>query len=198
MLTSPVLVLNRFFVPITVTSLKRAFVMLYGGVAKAVAGNYETFDFDSWSQLSALKDDDSIKTVSRVIKVPRVIMVIRYDRMPRNEAKFNRFNIFRRDGGKCQYCGKKFPKSEFTIDHVIPRSLGGRSVWDNVVCACSRCNRKKGGRTPDQAGMKLVVKPTKPQWDLLSNFYIKTIRYKEWKPFLSFIDASYWNVELSE
>lgn len=198
MLATPVLVLNRFFVPITVTSLKRAFIMLYGGVAKAVGGNYETFDFDSWSQLSALKDDDYIRTVNRVIKIPRVIMLIRFDKMPRNETKFNRFNIFRRDGGKCQYCGRKFPRSEFTIDHVVPRSLGGKSVWDNVVCSCSKCNRKKGGRTPEQAGMKLITKPKKPQWDLLSNFYIKTIRYEEWKPFLSFVDVSYWNVELSE
>lgn len=198
MLASPVLVLNRFFVPITVTSLKRAFIMLYGGVAKAVAGNYATFDFESWAQIAALKDDESIRTVSRVIKAPRVIMVLRYDKMPRNETKFNRLNIFRRDGGKCQYCGKNFPKSEFTIDHVIPRSRGGRSIWENVVCACSKCNRKKGGQTPEQARMKLINKPIKPSWDPFANFYIRAIRYEEWKPFLSFVDASYWNVELSE
>ncbi len=106
--------------------------------------------------------------------------------------------IFRRDGGKCQYCGKKFPKSEFTIDHVTPRSFGGKSVWDNVVCACPKCNRRKGGRTPEQAKMRLITKPKKPNWDPFSNFYVRTIRYKEWKPFLSFVDASYWNVELSE
>ena len=198
MLASPVLVLNKYFVPITVTSLKRAFIMLYGGLAKAVGGDYVTFDFDSWSQLSALKEDDSIRTVSRIIKVPRVIIVIRYDKMPRNETKFNRLNIFRRDGGKCQYCGKEFPKSEFTIDHVTPRSFGGKSVWDNVVCACPKCNRRKGGRTPEQAKMRLITKPKKPNWDPFSNFYVRTIRYKEWKPFLSFVDASYWNVELSE
>nr|NIT14134.1 HNH endonuclease [Candidatus Dadabacteria bacterium] len=98
----------------------------------------------------------------------------------------------------CQYCGNSFPKSEFTIDHVIPRSHGGKSIWENVVCSCSKCNRKKGGRTPEQARMKLINKPKKPSWDPFSNFYVRAIRYEEWKPFLSFVDASYWNVELSE
>ena len=199
MLTSPVLVLNRYFVPITVTSVKRAFVMLYCGVAKAVDRDYNTFDFDSWSEITALKDrDEVIKTVNTVIKTPRVIMVVRYDGVFRKEAKFNRINIFRRDGGMCQYCSEKFPRPELTIDHVIPRSKGGKSVWNNVVCCCIDCNRKKGGNTPAQARMKLKSKPTKPVWDPFSNIYIRAVRYKEWKPFLNFIDISYWNVELEE
>lgn len=199
MLSSPVLVLNRYFVPITITSVRRAFVMLYGGIAKAVDTEYNTFDFDSWLQISEFKDnDDVIRTVSTVIKTPRVIILVRYEGMIRKEAKFNRLNIFRRDAGTCQYCCKQFSRSELTIDHVVPRSQGGRSVWDNVVCCCIDCNRKKGGRTPSQARMKLKTIPKKPLWDPFSNIYIKAVRYKEWEPFLNFVDISYWNVELEE
>jgi 5-methylcytosine-specific restriction endonuclease McrA len=199
MLTSPVLVLNRYFAPITITSVKRAFVMLYGGIAKAVDTEYNTFDFESWSQISEFRDQDEvIRTVSSIIKTPRVIILVRYEGAIRKEARFNRLNIFRRDGGRCQYCSKQFSRSELTIDHVVPRTQGGRSVWDNVVCCCIDCNRKKGGRTPVQARMKLKTVPKKPKWDPFSNIYIKAIRYKEWEPFLNFVDISYWNVELEE
>lgn len=199
MLTSPVLVLNRYFVPITITSVKRAFVMLYSGVAKAVGSEYETFDFESWSDISSLREqEDVVRTVSAVINTPRVILLVRYEGFVRKEAKFNRINIFRRDGGMCQYCRDKFPRSELTIDHVVPRTKGGRSVWDNVVCCCIACNRKKGGRTPPEARMKLNRKPKKPLWDPFSNIYIRAVRYKEWEPFLNFVDISYWNVELEE
>jgi 5-methylcytosine-specific restriction endonuclease McrA len=198
MLTSPVLVLNRYFIPITITSVKRAFVMLYCGAAKAVAGNYQTFDFESWAQISAMRHEDAIKTVNSVIRIPRVIVLVRYDRLLRKEAKFNRINIFRRDGESCQYCGEKFPRSELTIDHIVPRSLGGKSVWENVVCCCMDCNRRKGGRTPEDARMKLKNKPKRPLWSPLSNISIRAVRYKEWEPFLSFVDTSYWNVELEE
>jgi len=199
MLTGPVLVLNRYFVPITITSVKRAFVMLYGGIAKAVDSEYNTFDFESWSQISEFREqDDVIRTVNSVIKTPRVILLVRYEGVIRKEAKFNRINIFRRDGGMCQYCCKQFSRSELTIDHVLPRSQGGKSVWDNVVCCCVSCNRKKGGRTPVQARMKLKTVPKKPAWDPFSNIFIKAVRYKEWEPFLNFVDISYWNVELEE
>ena len=200
MLSSPVLVLNRYFVPVTITSVKRAFLMLYSGVAKAVGSDYETFDFESWADISALREqqEDVIRTVSSVIKTPRVIILVRYEGFVRKEAKFNRINIFRRDGGMCQYCCKKFSRAELTIDHVVPRTQGGKSVWDNVVCCCIDCNRKKGGRTPLQARMKLNRKPKKPVWDPFSNIYIRAVRYKEWEPFLNFVDISYWNVELEE
>ena len=200
MLSSPVLVLNRYFVPITITSVKRAFLMLYSGVAKAVGSSYETFDFESWTDISALREhqEDVIRTVNTVIKTPRVILLVRYEGFVRKEAKFNRINIFRRDGGVCQYCRSKFSRSELTIDHVVPRSQGGKSVWDNVVCCCIECNRKKGGRTPPQARMKLNRKPKKPLWDPFSNIYIRAVRYREWEPFLNFVDISYWNVELEE
>lgn len=199
MLSSSVLVLNRNYVPVTITSVKRAFVMLYGGSARAVDTNYDTYDFQSWSEVSALRDSDDpdiIRTISTIIRVPRVILLIRYNRMPRREVRFNRINIFRRDGELCQYCGRKFPRSELTLDHVVPRSLGGTTVWENIVCCCGVCNRKKGGRVPNGAGMRLITRPVKPEWSPLSNLSVRTELYKEWEPFLSFVDVSYWNVEL--
>ncbi len=202
MITSPVLVLNKNYVPITVTNGRRAFIMLYCGTAKAVGEEYETYDFKSWAEISRLKQEyahgDVIRTVSAVIKIPRVIILLRYDRMPQRVVKFNRINIFRRDEDTCQYCGKRFDRSELTLDHVIPRSLGGTTVWENIVCCCSKCNVKKGGRTPKAAGMKLLRKPKMPQWNPLSNLSVHAVKYKEWEPFLSFVDVSYWNVELED
>ena len=198
MLNSPVLVLNKFFFPVDTTSVKRAFLMLYIGAAKAVDINYETFDFDSWSEISILKKSESITTVSKIIKIPRVIIILRYDKVPNKEVKFNRYNIFRRDRSECQYCRKPFPKNELTIDHVHPRSLGGKTIWENVVCCCITCNRKKGSNILSSTNMKLAVKPNKPSWELLSNLYLQTIKFDEWKPFLSSVETSYWNVELEE
>ncbi|MGI9558560.1 MAG: HNH endonuclease [Thermodesulfobacteriota bacterium] len=200
MLSSPVLVLNKNYLPVSVTSLRRAFVMLYCGDAKAVAETYETFDFESWEQVSSAslqtENSDCVKTVDSIIKAPRVILLLRYGGFHRKRPKFNRLNIFRRDGGKCQYCGHEFPKSDLTIDHVVPRSLGGTSRWDNVVCSCGVCNRRKGGRTPEQARMKLLTTPGEPQWGPFADMYARAVRYKEWEPFVNFVDVSYWNVEL--
>jgi len=170
--------------------------MLYCGAAKAVDINYETFDFDSWSQITSMKNDDCIRTVSKIIKIPRVIMVVRYDKVPCKEVKFNRYNIFKRDKAQCQYCGLSFARQELTIDHVVPKSLGGKTIWNNVVCCCIKCNRQKGNKDLSSTNMALINKPVKPSWELLSNLYIKTVKFEEWKPFLSFVDASYWNVEL--
>ncbi len=200
MLSSPVLVLNNNYTPVTVTSVRRAFVMLYCGVAKAVGLNYETYDFESWQEISLLKErldgKEVIRTVSKAIRIPRVILLVRYDRMPKRVVKFNRINIFRRDKNTCQYCGVEYDRSELTLDHVVPRSMGGKTEWENIVCCCSKCNVKKGGRTPEAAGMKLTAKPKKPRWNPLANLSVHTVRYREWEPFLSLVDVSYWNVEL--
>lgn len=199
-MSSPVLVLNKNYMPVSVTSLRRAFIMLYCGEAKAVTETYETFDFESWAEISQfasmIGEGEYIRTVTKIIKAPRVIILLRYGGFHRKRPRFNRLNIFRRDGGKCQYCGRVFPKSELTIDHVVPRALGGTSKWGNVVCSCALCNRRKGGRTPAQAGMKLLAKPVEPQWGPFADIYVRAIRYKEWEPFVNFVDASYWNVEL--
>jgi 5-methylcytosine-specific restriction endonuclease McrA len=194
-----VLVLNKSFLPVQITTVRRAFCLLYAGIAKAVNSQYETFDFESWRQLRVEVNDDAIGLVDRVIKVPRVILLIAYDRVPKRRVRFSRHNIFARDKNTCQYCGKRFAMSDLNLDHVVPRSQGGITSWDNVVCSCHRCNRLKGGLTPVQAGMRLIGPPRKPSWTPPLNVSLKGAMRKEWVPFLDFlVDLSYWNTELLE
>lgn len=193
-LSSKVLVLNRSYLPIHITSVRRAVALLYQDLAHAVDAQYRTFDFASWSELAAL--EDRIGMVGRAIRVPRVIVLMSYDRLPRRTVRFSRFNIFARDRNRCQYCGGEFPRSELNLDHVIPRAQGGVSTWENVVCSCLRCNRVKGGRTPAQAAMRLISTPRRPEWTpfVLETFSLR--RYQEWVPFLRMVDAAYWTAEL--
>jgi len=199
MVHAGVLVLNKSFLPVQITTVRRAFCLLYAGIAKAVNSQYETFDFDSWRQVRVEINDDAIGLVDRMIKVPRVILLIAYDRVPKRRVRFSRHNIFARDKNTCQYCGKRFATSDLNLDHVVPRSQGGVTSWGNVVCSCHRCNRLKGGLTPVQAGMRLISPPRKPSWTPPLNVSLKDVMRKEWVPFLDFlVDLSYWNTELLE
>jgi 5-methylcytosine-specific restriction endonuclease McrA len=193
-LNTKVLVLNRSYLPVHVTIVRRALSLLYQGIAHAVDEQYRTFDFDSWADLAT--EEDTIGLVNRAIRVPRVILLVAYDRVPRRSVRFSRFNIYARDQNRCQYCGRQFARAELNLDHVVPRSKGGTSVWENVVCSCHRCNRLKGGRTPAEAGMRLIRLSRRPQWTpfMIEAFSLR--RYKEWLPFLSAVDAAYWNAEL--
>ncbi len=147
----------------------------------------------------AIPTDRPEGLVDRVIKVPRVILLLAYDRVPKRRVRFSRYNIFARDKNTCQYCGQNFSRSDLNLDHVIPRSQGGISSWENVVCSCHSCNRHKGGRTPAQAKMKLIVQPRRPAWTPPLNISLHEIMRKEWAPFLDFmVDVSYWNTELLE
>jgi 5-methylcytosine-specific restriction endonuclease McrA len=198
MLNSSVLVLNRSYLPVHVTSARRAFTLLYQGIARVVNEQYQTFDFETWSQLAVARDADSVGTPSGRIRIPRVIALVAFDRLPKRHVRFSRINLMARDNFQCQYCGRKPHRAELNLDHVVPRSLGGRSTWENVVTSCVDCNRKKGGRTPRQAHLRLLRKPERPRWTPLANLMWSSVRYQEWRPFLSVVDASYWNVELAE
>ena len=195
-LNTKVLVLNRSYLPVHVTIVRRALSLLYQDVARAVDEHYRTFDFQSWADLAA--SEDSIGLVDRAIRVPRVILLQGYDRIPRRFVRFSRFNIYARDRNRCQYCGRQFARNDLNLDHVVPRSRGGTSTWENVVCSCHRCNRLKGGRTPAEVGMRLVRHPRRPQWTPFMAEAFTLRRYKEWMPFLSAVDAAYWNTELVE
>lgn len=194
MINSAVLVLNRYYQPVHVTSVKRAFSLLYQGVAKAIDAQYRLYEFDDWAALSATQD--CITTINRTIRVPRVLVLSAYDHLPRGRVRFSRLNIYARDNDTCQYCGKSLPRSELNLDHVLPRSQGGKTTWENVVCSCVPCNLKKGGRTPEQADMRLLKKPVRPRWTPLFRGATRKVTYREWLPFLHLADASYWNVEL--
>jgi 5-methylcytosine-specific restriction endonuclease McrA len=199
MVDAHVLVLNKSYLPVHVTTIKRAFCLLYAGIAKAVNAQYETFDYESWSQITIERNDETIGLVDRVIKVPRVILLLAYDRVPKRRVRFSRYNIFARDKSICQYCGHRFSRSELNLDHVVPRAQGGTSTWENVVCSCHECNRRKGGRTPGEARMRLITQPRKPAWTPPISLSVPAVMRREWAPFLDFmVDVSYWNTELLE
>ena len=189
MLNSSVLVLNRSYLPIHVTSVRRAFTLIYHGTALAVNGEYETFDFDSW-RLQSSAGEERVGTPSGDIRVPRVIVLRSYDRVPQRHVRYSRLNIFARDKFTCQYCGDKPPRAQLNLDHVIPRALGGRTTWENVVCSCVECNRRKGGRTPAQARLRLLRRPVRPRWTPMMHHIGASARHEEWKPFLHVVDGS--------
>jgi 5-methylcytosine-specific restriction endonuclease McrA len=191
MLNSTVLVLNRSYLPVHVTTVRRAFSLIYQDQARAVNEAYETFDFASWRRLGAPPDDDAIGTSSGAIRVPRVIVLNEFDRIPKRHVRYSRVNVFARDKFTCQYCGQRPPRSQLNLDHVIPRSLGGKTSWENVVCSCVECNRRKGGRTPEQARLRLRRAPARPRWTPLMNLMVSNVRYSEWRPFLSIVDAGH-------
>lgn len=197
MLETGVLVLNRVYQPVHVTSVRRAFTLLYQDVARAIDEQFQLFDFASWSELAAA-EHDSIGMVSRRIRVPRVIVLLAYDHLPKARVRFSRFNIYARDDNTCQYCGRRFRRTELNLDHVVPRSRGGSTNWENVVCSCVACNLRKGGRTPAEARMRLLRPPTRPRWTPVFRSAARRALYREWRPFLSLADAAYWNAELLE
>jgi 5-methylcytosine-specific restriction endonuclease McrA len=202
-----VLVLNRFYHAIRVVNVRRAFSLLCRELAEVVhietdaqgQSRWQNFNFEGWREISQLKAEfepegfDWIHTVRFQIAVPRIIRLLGYDKLPRQDVKFNRRNIYARDGNRCQYCGKRMPTTELSLDHIVPRSQGGRSSWENIVCCCVKCNVRKGGRTPDQAHMHLIVKPVKPKRSPVINLRLADERYSSWKQFL---DTAYWTVEL--
>ena len=194
-LSGKTLVLNKAYLPIHVTTVRRAFSLLYRGVARVVDEEYRTFDLSSWSDL-VTAGHESVGVVNRCIRVPRVILLVSFDRVPRRRVRFSRHNIFVRDNSTCQYCGRRLPRSELNLDHVVPRMAGGLTSWENVVCSCLACNRRKGGRTPVQARMQLVRPPERPEWTPFIARQLSAAGYREWRPFLSGIDTAYWNVEL--
>ena len=197
-----VLVLNKHYMAIRIVGARRAFSLLCRDLAEVISfekDTYANYDFKSWCEVSRFRHEfepnahDWVTTVNFYVAVPRIIRLLFYDRLPRTEVKFNRRNIFARDRNHCQYCGKRFPTTELSLDHVIPRTMGGKATWDNIVCACTNCNVKKGGRTPKQAGMTLIHKPVKPKHNPMLHIHLGHQRYRSWKQFL---DHAYWSVEL--
>ncbi len=192
---SAVLVLNSLYQAVQVTGVHRAFRLFYAGRARALAPDFVSYDFENWCDLPPGAGDEAIRTPTRSIRIPKVIQLVYYDRLPSREVRFTRRNIFYRDKNRCQYCGKVFPQRELNLDHVIPLARGGTTGWTNVVCACIRCNTRKGDRTPEGAAMRLVRKPRRPAGHpVLRSSWIGPCP-EEWRTFL---DEAYWNVELSD
>ena len=194
-LQAHVLTLNRGYVAFQVITARRAFCLLIKGFAEVInveEGHYRSYDFQDWQDVSELKlafgergaDEDWINAVNFSIEVPRVIRLLRYDRVPQHVVKFNRRNIFLRDHNRCQYCRRRFSSAELSLDHVVPRSRGGRTTWDNIVSACLKCNVGKGGRPPREAGRALVTRPRKPTRSPLLAETVNSQKYAMWKTFV--------------
>jgi 5-methylcytosine-specific restriction endonuclease McrA len=198
MLNQGVLVLNKHWTAIHVCSVRRALGLVVEDLARVVNAEYQTFDFNSWAALSAHIEEhgnEFIHTPRLQVLVPEVILLVGYHRMPPRTVKFNRKNIYIRDGYTCQYCGATPPREELTIDHVIPRSRGGRSTWENVALACQRCNAKKGNRLLTELTMKLTRPPKRPHWFSTLRTSLRNTERPVWQ---KFVDVAYWNVPLEE
>jgi len=164
LLGEPTLVLNRSWMAITTTTVRRALSLLFQDSAHAVCPRtFEVHDFTSWASLE-VNGDPFIRTVRTPLRLPEVIVLRSYDALPLRTVAFSRRNLYRRDSFMCQYCGLRPGADELTIDHVVPRSRGGRTSWDNCVLACVECNKRKANRPPEEAGMRLVRQPVAPQW----------------------------------
>jgi 5-methylcytosine-specific restriction endonuclease McrA len=194
-LNSNVLLLNKYYIALRVISARRAFLFLakdYAEVINKNNGRFEGYRFYHWIKESGndgYLDDEYIHTPTLRILVPRVIRLLEYDKMPRREWKFNRKNIMIRDNYQCQYCGKKYSLGFLTIDHIIPRSRGGTTSWVNVVTSCTKCNTKKGGRLPQEAGMNLIKKPQAPKFDHSLMRLLINPKYSIWKEFIKDIST---------
>ena len=192
-LDTNVLVLNRFYMAIRVINVRRSFTLLYRDCAEVIDtenGQYISYDFESWCELSQLASlekqpgEDYIQAVNFELRVPRILRLTRFDKMPAQTVRFNRKNLFARDAHTCQYCGRSEPAHKLSLDHVVPRSHGGPTTWENIVCCCLRCNSRKGGRTPREARMTLLSRPSKPRVNPLLIQSMEDPRYECWKTFL--------------
>ena len=171
-----VLLLNITYEPLKIINWKKAITMLFLGKVEVL----EEYDRE-------------IHSVSFAIKLPSVVRLLKMVKKPKKPVKFSRQNIYARDRYQCQYCGARFSPEDLTYDHVIPKSRGGKTKWENIVTCCVECNRKKGGRTPSEAGMKLVRHPARPSWVPAIRITIGFRKVPEtWRDYL------YWNIELIE
>jgi 5-methylcytosine-specific restriction endonuclease McrA len=198
-LSASVLVLNRYYMAVHVISARRAFCLLFRELAEVIhveQGQYANYDFESWQLICEMRSSDKrlgedwIQAVNFEIQVPRVVRLLHYDRIPRRTVRFNRRNLFARDEHTCQYCGTDYPPSQLSFDHVVPRSRGGKTTWENIVSCCFGCNSKKGGRTPQEARMKLIRAPKKPRHSPLLSMKLGQPKYESWRSFVQTAEAS--------
>lgn len=161
-----VLVLNQDYNPLAICSTQRAFLLVFLNKAELVSKT----------------DGQFLRTVTQTFPKPAVIRILRYISVPYKGVELSRQNIFKRDGFSCQYCGTN---GNLTLDHLIPRSMGGKSTWNNLVTACKTCNARKGNNLPEEVGFSLTRKPFKPSFILFIRDFSGFIQ-DEWKPFLDY------------
>lgn len=196
MLGRPVLVLNRRWEPLHTTTVREAISLLAKGSASVIDPHtYERHDLLSWndaSRAAAAVGDLVIRSSHLAVTAPEVVVLSAYEGRAERSVVFSRRNIFKRDRFTCQYCNTQPGPEELTIDHVLPKSRGGRSTWENCLLACVNCNKVKANRTPAEAGMAPRKTPKKPSWTALAQVSPK-LRRESWEQFLG---RAYWEVEL--
>lgn len=163
-LSDPCLILNRNWQPITFLPIQTAIVTVMRDMASVLdVQDYLLLTFEEWTELGR-QSDRMIKTPNLAIAAPEVIVLKKYGERPPRKVVFNRPNLYKRDAFTCRSCGVALPGEDLTIEHVMPRSRGGPTSWENCVAACEGCNGKKADQTPVEAGMKLKTQPSKPAW----------------------------------
>jgi len=183
-----VLVLNKLWQPIHTCSVRRAVKLLWLGHAHVVEAEgdmkYQTHDLGSWLESSSERmTEEVIRSVRFAMKIPKVIVLALYDKLPTKEVKFTRHNVFLRDHHTCQYCCQQFAESDLNLDHVVPRDKGGTTRWDNIVTSCFKCNTRKDNKLPHEAGMVPAKPPKAPRWRPLFGFKRKGKMDESWETF---------------
>jgi 5-methylcytosine-specific restriction endonuclease McrA len=183
-----VLILNKHWIPINTTTAKHSFALMYTHNARGMMIEEDKLvplEWREWISLEVNENDRKVKTVKGFIKIPTVIVLTNYDKIPRQTIKFTQKNLWERDNFTCQYTGKKVTRTNGNIDHIIPRSQGGKTSWENCVIAHKEINAIKADRTPEQAGLKLLKKPSAPKFMPVS-FYIRNKdKIEDWNLFLN-------------
>jgi 5-methylcytosine-specific restriction endonuclease McrA len=183
-----VLILNKHWIPINTTTARHSFALMYSENAKGIMIEEDKvvpLEWNEWVSLNLNETDRKIKTVTGFIKIPTVIVLNYYDKIPKQTIKFTQKSLWERDNFTCQYTGKKVTRTNGNIDHVIPKSQGGKTSWENCVIAHKEINALKADRTPEQAGLKLLKKPLAPRIMPVS-FYIRNKEeVKDWELFLN-------------
>lgn len=183
------LVLNRNWTAVSTVTVHEALVLICREAAAAICPEtYEVFGLEAWLDRSrerapSLPRERLVRTPSVAVETPEVVLLCHYGGVPRLEVSFSRRNLYRRDGYACQYCGRRANHAELSIDHVVPRSRGGETSWENCVLACVRCNTKKANKTLRDAGMRLNEEPRRPRWSALADL-LPTVRPESWEKFL--------------
>jgi len=151
------------------------------------AENYATHDFDGWLRASEGGNGDGsyVQGVGYRLRVPEAVVLTKYDGYFRKQIRFSRRSIFERDASICQYCGRRLERSKLTLDHIVPRSRGGKSVWENMVVACNACNDRKRDLLPEEAGMRLLKRPEPPGWPYDVDVQLGLIRKPFWRRFVA-------------
>jgi 5-methylcytosine-specific restriction endonuclease McrA len=188
-LSQRALVLNRSWFVISTTTVRQALTLLFKGSAHAVcAESYELHSFESWLEREHDPDAPTIATPRRAIPLPEVIVLTHYDGVPKAGTGFSRRGLLQRDRWTCQYCQRPMRTGGLTIDHVLPRSRGGDTSWENCVAACAPCNSRKGDRTPAEASMPLRQAPRRPSIAHVRGTAAGE-RRPAWRPFLKRLES---------